>query len=246
MKKFITLFSALLVALAVAACGKQTPVEKLRKITDEVEANYSSYTEEDIDKVMLRLDEIEKDMQQYEYTEEELREIGRLNGRLSAYLTKAFMNNLGSTLGDFAEEFGAGVEGFFEVLAGDSEVGEDIDDGELSEDGLREKGRRKGKEWGRKTRRFAIELGSGIEGFAEGFEEEMEQLSDNIEKGAEDISKKAERFADDVEEEMEQISDNIENGAEDVSEKADDVEEELVLLIDDFEEGVEEMTGGIE
>ena len=81
MKKVALLF-ALFAMLFVTACsGPQTPVKELRSIVDEIEKNYDSYTDEELGDVITQLEAIEKEMEQYEYTDEELREIGRLNGR---------------------------------------------------------------------------------------------------------------------------------------------------------------------
>lgn len=186
MKRITVLFSVIMFTLAIVACsGPQTPVKELRELVNEVEMNYKSYTEDDLDRIMDRLDALDKEFAKYEYTDEEQREIGRLNGRLSAYLTKVTVRNLGSILGNFAEEIGGGMEGFFSAF--DEDV-DGIDTCELTDEELRERGRRLGKKLGEKTRRFAIRFGSGVEGFADGFEEEMEQLSDSFEKGVEEMT----------------------------------------------------------
>lgn len=166
---------------AVSACsGPQTPVKELERIVNEVEKNYDSYTEEDLEKVIGRLDALDNEFEKYEYTDEELREIGRLNGRLSAYLTKAAFRNLGSSMGDLFEELGGGVEGFLEAFGVD-DVKPDVDAEELSDEELREAGRRAGKEFGKKARKLAIEFGAGMEGFAEEFEKEMEKAMEDFE-----------------------------------------------------------------
>ena len=178
--KRISLLFLFTVLFAVSACsGPQTPIKELKKIVSEVEKNYDKYTEEELDKVLARLDAVDKEMDKYEYTDEEMREIGRLNGRITAYLTKAAFNNLGATMNDLAKELGGGIEGFFEAFGVEGvEFATSNDD--LSDEELREAGRQAGKKFGKTARKFALKLGAGIEGFAEEFEKEMEKALEDI------------------------------------------------------------------
>ena len=57
----------------------------------------------------------------------------------------------------------------------------DIDEGDLSDEELREAGRNAGKQLGKSAREFAIKLGAGMEGFAEEFEKEMEEVMEELE-----------------------------------------------------------------
>ncbi len=181
MKRIVFALSVFFVTLSFTACvNSQTPIKELEKIAKEVEENYNSYTQEDIDEVLVRLDAVEKEFDKYEYTDEELREIGRLNGRMSAYLTKAALNNLGSSMDDLFQELGGGIEGFMEAF-GVENIDLDIDEGDLSDEELREAGRNAGKQLGKSAREFAIKLGAGMEGFAEEFEKEMEEVMEELE-----------------------------------------------------------------
>jgi len=181
MKRIVFALSVFFVTLSFTACvNSQTPIKELEKIAKEVEENYNSYTEEDVEKVLAKLEVLEKDFEKYEYTDEELREIGRLNGRMSAYLTKAALNNLSSSMGDLFQELGGGIEGFMEAF-GVEELDFSIDEGELSDEELREAGRNAGKQLGKSAREFAIKLGAGMEGFAEEFEKEMEEVMEELE-----------------------------------------------------------------
>ena len=180
MKKVALLF-ALFAMLFVTACsGPQTSVKELRSIVDEIEKNYDSYTDEELGNVITQLEAIEKEMEQYEYTDEELREIGRLNGRATLLLTKAYIKHAGSELGEITQEFVGGMEGFFDALC-------DEDDVDSTDEELEEAGRRKGKDLGKRLRNMAIKFGSGVEGFAEEFGKEIEALSDELEEELENI-----------------------------------------------------------
>ena len=186
-KLFVTVLSFVLL-FAVTACNR-TPLERFEAIVEDVEANYESYTPEDWDAVEERLQAIDTDLEQSELTEEELREMGRLNGRLAACATKAAMKQLGSALGDFASGLGGFVEG----------LGIEIGGSRSSTKESKEAARRKGKELGEELGRFATQLGAGIEGFASSFEDEMEGLEDEMEEFTKEFEKELDKLEDAIE-----------------------------------------------
>ena len=176
-KLFVTVLPFVLL-LAITACNR-TPLEKYKAVVEDVEANYESYTQEDWAAVEERLRAIDADLEQSELTEEELREMGRLNGRLAACATKAAMKQLGSAFGDFASGLGGFVEG----------LGIEIGGSGSSTKESKEAARRKGKELGEELGDFATQLGAGIEGFASSFEDEMEGFEDEMEEFAKELEK---------------------------------------------------------
>ena len=186
-KLFVTVLSFVLL-FAVTACNR-TPLERFEAIVEDVEANYESYTPEDWDAIEERLQAIDDDLEQSELTEEELREMGRLNGRLAACATKAAMKQLGSAFGDMA----AGLGGFVEGL------GIEIGGSGSSTKESKEAARRKGKELGEELGRFATQLGAGIEGFASSFEDEMEGLEDEMEEFTKEFEKEFDKLEDAIE-----------------------------------------------
>ena len=67
MKRIVFALSVFFVTLSFTACvNSQTPIKELEKIVREVEKNYNSYTEEDVEKVLAKLDVLEKDFEKYE------------------------------------------------------------------------------------------------------------------------------------------------------------------------------------
>ena len=63
---------------------------------------------------------IEEELAKYEYTDEELKEIGRLKGKCMGYLTKQSLKNLEKQIKDLTKELEGGIEGFLEVLSNDN------------------------------------------------------------------------------------------------------------------------------
>ena len=179
MKKISLLFVFLVMLFVTACSGPQAPVKELRKLADEIEMNYDRYTDEELENVVARLEAIDKKMEQYEYTDEELHEIGRLNGRLTMYLAKAYMKRAGSELGEITQELLGGMEGFFGALC---------DDVDCTEEELEEAGRMVGRQLGKRLRNTAIMFGSGVEGFAEEFGKEIEALSEEFGEEVESLA----------------------------------------------------------
>ena len=104
----------------LSAClMKQGPISNLSDLTEEVQVNGSNYSEEEWNLVNEELEAIESEMEQYqdEYTDEELREIGRMKGILYAqytkYSAKSFMKGLENAVKE-AEGF---VDGFMNGLS---------------------------------------------------------------------------------------------------------------------------------
>lgn len=63
---------------------------------------------------------IEKELAKHEYTDEELKEIGRLKGKCMGYLTKQSLKDLEKQIKDLTKELEGGIEGFLEVLSNDN------------------------------------------------------------------------------------------------------------------------------
>ena len=56
-------------------------------------------------------------MLQYDYTDEELKEIGRLKGRYLGYITKQAIKETEKQANDFLKELEGGISGFLEAMS---------------------------------------------------------------------------------------------------------------------------------
>ena len=120
MKKnlFISLFIALVFSLTSCE-SSQTAINDLEDLLHEIETNYQSYTEEDWENISVSYSAIEEELTQHEYTDEELKKIGRMKGKCMGYITKQSLNNLEKQIKDFTKELEGGIEGFLEALSND-------------------------------------------------------------------------------------------------------------------------------
>lgn len=115
---FSLLLCTIFVLLITSCTSKHTPVNRLEKLSEELQANASEYTEEDWKTTADELELIESDIEQYkeEYTDEELKEIGRLKGICLAQFTKYSIKSFKNGLEDAMKEMEGIMEGFTQGL----------------------------------------------------------------------------------------------------------------------------------
>lgn len=114
MKKIFGILIAVLTASFMVACA--TPEEKsmrsLQELYEDMELNHENYTIEDWEKVQVEFEVITAQMKLHNYTDEQLREIGKLKGKCSAYLTKGLFKRAEKGF----IEFSGILEGYLEEL----------------------------------------------------------------------------------------------------------------------------------
>lgn len=117
----IIIYISVLIAAIVSACNSpQLAISDLESLVSDVEMNHESYTAEDWDNVIASYSMIEEEMLQYDYTDEELKEIGRLKGRYLGYITKQAIKETEKQANDFLKELEGGVSGFLEAMSGET------------------------------------------------------------------------------------------------------------------------------
>ncbi|MEE0973273.1 MAG: hypothetical protein U0L34_04020 [Paludibacteraceae bacterium] len=96
MRKLICIVTGILMLLVFASCT--TPEEKslrsLQELYQDLEQNHENYTLEDWDKAQAEYELLSTQIKGYQYTDEQLVEIGRLQGKCAAYLTKGYFKRL--------------------------------------------------------------------------------------------------------------------------------------------------------
>lgn len=121
MRKILLSYLTFALALSFTSCdSSQSAIKDLETLLHEIESNYQSYTEEDWENMSLSYSAIEEELAKHEYTDEELKEIGRLKGKCIGYLTKQSLNDLEKQIKDLTKELEGGIEGFLEVLSNDN------------------------------------------------------------------------------------------------------------------------------
>ena len=104
--------------LGFTSCDSaQSAINDLEDLSIEIETNHQSYTEEDWNDIALSYSAIEEELTKYEYTDEDLKKIGKLKGKCLGYMTKQTIKDAEKELRDYAKEIEGGIESFFETLS---------------------------------------------------------------------------------------------------------------------------------
>ena len=121
MKKYLFICLTFAFVFSFTSCdSSQSAINDLEVLLQEIETNYQTYTEEDWENMSLSYSAIEEELAKHEYTDEELKEIGRLKGKCMGYLTKQSIKDLEKQIKDLTKELEGGIEGFLEVLSNDN------------------------------------------------------------------------------------------------------------------------------
>ena len=105
---------ALFIFCTIGCHSKQTPINRLENLTEEIQNGAPNYTEEDWKAYAEELELIESEIEQYksQYTDEELKEIGRLKGICLAQFTKHSIKTFKNDFEDAMKEDEGLMEGF--------------------------------------------------------------------------------------------------------------------------------------
>ena len=117
MNKLNVFLTAIAFSLGFSSCEtSKTPIDHLSSLVEQVEDKYDEFTEDDWEKILSEYEKIEEDLSKYEYTDDELKEIGKLKGRIYAKMTKNALKDFSKQIEDLGKQIEGGVEGFFEEL----------------------------------------------------------------------------------------------------------------------------------
>ena len=107
-------------SLLFSACEtSQTPVDHLSALLQRIDNESDGYTEEDWNNITNEFNEIEEELSKYEYTDEELKDIGRIKGQILAKMTKSAVKDLKKQMEDLSKQLEGGLEGFMEEIKND-------------------------------------------------------------------------------------------------------------------------------
>lgn len=111
MKKIVLLL--LTVSFLFVNCSsKHTPVDKLEDFAFELKENSAEFSESDWERAIAKYAEIEESLQEYEYTDEELKEIGRLKAQCLKEISKTAAHSLKNKLHNFQMQMEGAAEEF--------------------------------------------------------------------------------------------------------------------------------------
>lgn len=102
--------------LSISCNNAKTSIDELSLLIEDIEENSDNYTDEDWEYVIEEYSLIEQEMENYEYTDEELREIGRLKGIFAMKIAKQVLKDYTEDIKDMQLQFEGGLDGIKEEL----------------------------------------------------------------------------------------------------------------------------------
>ena len=122
MRKNIICLSVIASLLLTACHSKNDPMNELNALTEQLSEDTSDYTEKDWETVDNQLEVIDAEIEQYrdQYTDEEMKEIGRLKGKCAGLIAKKTMNSATQKLEDISKQAEGMIEGFMEGFGEDN------------------------------------------------------------------------------------------------------------------------------
>lgn len=122
MKKVIYVCLSAIMLLGLVACDPaKSAISDLESLVNKIEANHESYTQEDWDRIAILYSEIEEELAKHEYTDEQLKEIGRLKGKCVGFLTKKSLEDFEKQMKNLPKELEGTIEGFMDAFSNDND-----------------------------------------------------------------------------------------------------------------------------
>lgn len=119
-RKIFLIMTIVLGALMMVSCKskEEKVIDSLKSITEKVEKEGGSWNSEQWDKAINEIEEINNYAQTCNFSSDQIREMGRLEGRLSGALIQAYSKAFASELGVYMEAAGAFLDGLDESAGG--------------------------------------------------------------------------------------------------------------------------------
>jgi len=112
----LTLLVAFTSLLLLTGCSNKNidTINDLEAMTEDLTTKYGDYTQEDWDIAENQFGLICEELEQYEFTDEQLKHIGELKGKCTAVFARKKASDLKNSLHRIGKE----VEGFIEGISG--------------------------------------------------------------------------------------------------------------------------------
>ena len=116
MKSKLILSALFICLLVLSSCQsrEEKVISKLDSLSERIEKDGSIFDADDWEEAIEDFADIHEEMQDCEFTKEQLRELGKKEGKVSAILAKEGSKALGREFKNFLGNFGAFAKGFKE------------------------------------------------------------------------------------------------------------------------------------
>jgi len=115
MKVSYLLFLVIMSHTLTSCNGIQSEIKNTQQLIENAEKNKDIMSKADFDKLEIKMDELQKnlDANRQDYTDEQVKEIGKLQGRYTSLILKKGLNDFKESVKDLGNQ----MEGFIEGIS---------------------------------------------------------------------------------------------------------------------------------
>ena len=116
MREKIIIASLALSLFALTSCksNEEKVINNLERLSERIEKHGNEFDGYDWEEALEDLADIHEDIQDCDFTNEQLKELGKVEGKLSAIIAKEGSKALGHSISDAIKSFGSFASGFKE------------------------------------------------------------------------------------------------------------------------------------
>ena len=121
MKKILaTVALSLIVTFVLTSCKskEEKVIDQLNNLTVQIEKKSDKWNSEDWQNAFKKVEEIHNEMSECDFSNEQLQELGEVEGRLTSLILKNGLPALGGELGSMIDGAGSFVNGFQDGIKG--------------------------------------------------------------------------------------------------------------------------------
>ena len=109
---------ALLSALMLSSCQtkEERVISKMNNLAERIEKNAETYDTEDWEAVLKEYQQLQKEAANCKFSSEQLHELGRVEGKLTATMTRESAKSLGRNVGDILQNGSKVLHGVFDGI----------------------------------------------------------------------------------------------------------------------------------
>ena len=111
MKRYFKLLMLAIMATIISSCSpKQDPINDLEDLATELKENFENFSKEDWENAQNEFVEIENKLNEYEYTDEELKKIGKLKAKCGITFARGAAKMLNDEMHNMKKQFEGAAE----------------------------------------------------------------------------------------------------------------------------------------
>lgn len=111
---FSPILLTIVFAIAMSSCQsrEEKVISKIKSLTERIDKEGKKFTSEDWDNTFQKLQDINEEMEKCNFSQEEIRELGDIERRLTVIIMREGARSVGKGVSDYIRNAGAFLKGF--------------------------------------------------------------------------------------------------------------------------------------